>query len=201
MHWYKHHLGDYATDTVGLSALEHGVYRLLLDAYYSNDGPLPCDLGILYRICHAHNGSERKAVRTVVVRFFTNSDRTIKQKRADQEILKYQAQCLANRRRIGNESASKPEAISQKPEDKESKPLASSDKSLSAVCLIPIVGKKEWPVSKGFLSELEVAYPAVDGPATLREIRAWCVSNPTRVKTERGVARFINRWFEKVQNA
>ena len=79
--------------------------------------------------------------------------------------------------------------------------LASSGKPLSAVELIPLIGKKEWPVSKAFLEELEAAYPQVDGPATLREIRAWCISNPTKCKTERGVMRFINRWFERVQNA
>jgi len=79
--------------------------------------------------------------------------------------------------------------------------LASSGKPLSAVELIPLIGKREWPVSKAFLEELEAAYPQVDGPATLREIRAWCISNPTKCKTERGVMRFINRWFERVQNA
>lgn len=71
-----------------------------------------------------------------------------------------------------------------------------------AVELIPLAAKGvEWGVSREYLAELEHAYPAVDGPATLREIRAWCVSNPGRCKTERGVKRFINRWFEKVQNA
>jgi hypothetical protein len=66
--------------------------------------------------------------------------------------------------------------------------------------LIPLVGSKSYPVSAAFLAELEAAYPAVDGPATLREIRAWCVANPTKRKTARGATRFINRWFEKVQN-
>jgi uncharacterized protein YdaU (DUF1376 family) len=70
----------------------------------------------------------------------------------------------------------------------------------SPVALIPLVGSKSYPVSAAFLAELEAAYPAVDGPATLREIRAWCVANPTKRKTARGATRFINRWFEKVQN-
>ena len=80
------------------------------------------------------------------------------------------------------------------------KPLASSDTSLSAVALIPLVGKKEWSVDLKFLRELEAAYPDVDGPGTLREIRAWCLANPTKRKTERGVRRFLNRWFERTQN-
>ena len=72
----------------------------------------------------------------------------------------------------------------------------------NAVCYIPVVGagNKEWGVSKEFLAELCAAYPAVDGEATLREIRAWCVSNPSKRKTETGMARFINSWFSREQN-
>jgi len=96
--------------------------------------------------------------------------------------------------------------------EKEKKQLASSDESLSAdvvrkgalngeaVEVIPLIGGKEWGVSKAFLAELERAYPIVDGPATLKEIRAWCVANPSRCKTEKGVARFINSWFGRIQD-
>lgn len=80
-------------------------------------------------------------------------------------------------------------------------PVASPDfQSGSAGVLIPLVGKKEWQVPLAYLAELETAYPSVDGVATLREIRAWCVSNPTKCKTERGIRVFINRWFEKEHN-
>lgn len=87
-------------------------------------------------------------------------------------------------------------------------PLAPGDKSPSpvgavngdAVAKIPIVGGAEWGVSRALLTELESAYPRVDVPQTLREIRAWCVANPAKRKTARGAARFINRWCERVQN-
>jgi hypothetical protein len=93
-------------------------------------------------------------------------------------------------------------------EIKELKTLAPSDKSPShagavngeAVSFIPIVGNVEYGVSKSLLAELEAAYPQVDGPQTLKEIRAWCVTNPQKRKTARGLPRFINRWFERVQN-
>ena len=87
------------------------------------------------------------------------------------------------------------------------KPLARGDESPSlakplngnAIAYIPIIGG-EFGVSKELLAELEAAYPQVDGPQTLKEIRAWCITNPTKRKTARGAPRFINRWFEKVQN-
>lgn len=69
-----------------------------------------------------------------------------------------------------------------------------------AVGFIPIVGGAEFGVSKELLAELEKAYPEVDGPATLLEIRAWCVTNPGKRKTARGMPRFLNGWFERLQN-
>jgi hypothetical protein len=56
-------------------------------------------------------------------------------------------------------------------------------------------------IHKGFLDELERAYPDVDPIPTLREIRAWCVANPRKCKTEAGIPRFVNSWFSRVQNA
>lgn len=58
----------------------------------------------------------------------------------------------------------------------------------------------EWPARQSFVQEMERLYPAVDVPATLREIRAWCIANPTKRKTQAGVKRFINAWFSKEQN-
>lgn len=69
------------------------------------------------------------------------------------------------------------------------------------VVVIPLSEKQGWTVPPDFLHEMESAYPAVDGPATLREIRAWCVANPGRVTDESGAKRFINSWFERTQNA
>ena len=105
------------------------------------------------------------------------------------------------KRSQGNASHSHSHILQSQSKSEESKPLASSDKeSLSAVARIPLIGGKEYGVTAQYLAELETAYPAVDGPGTLREIRAWCVSNPEHCKTERGVTRFLNRWFERVQN-
>ena len=96
--------------------------------------------------------------------------------------------------------SSKQEAVCNKQEEQL---LAPSDQTtpVSAGVVIPLVGQRQWSVPQQFLAELELAYPQVDGPATLLEIRAWCLSNPTKCKTERGIKRFINGWFERTQNA
>lgn len=64
---------------------------------------------------------------------------------------------------------------------------------------IPRLGGKEFEVPLEFFSELDRLYPDVDPKQTLREIRGWCVGNPARCKTRRGVKRFIVSWFSKEQ--
>lgn len=65
---------------------------------------------------------------------------------------------------------------------------------------IPLVDGTEWPVTRNFATELERAYPAVDVPQTLREIRAWNLANPRNRKTKNGIQRHINQWCNREQN-
>lgn len=71
---------------------------------------------------------------------------------------------------------------------------------LSVVERIPIIGGQEWPVLKPFVEELDRLYPAVEPVQTLREIRGWCLGNPTKRKTKRGVRAFIVSWFAREQD-
>jgi hypothetical protein len=70
-----------------------------------------------------------------------------------------------------------------------------------AVALIPLNDGTEFSVTEAMVAEWDQAFPAVDVPQKLREIRAWCLANPGRRKTRRGVAAFINRWLGKEQDS
>ena len=98
MHWYKFHIADFEQKTADLTLTQKGAYLALLNAYYQREAPLPADMGILYRICHAHHRKEQEAVRMVLNRFFTAKNGHYLQSRADQEVEQYQRQCSANRR-------------------------------------------------------------------------------------------------------
>jgi uncharacterized protein YdaU (DUF1376 family) len=100
MDYYKRYMGDYGRDTSRLSMMEHGAYSLLLDDYYSTRTPLPEDLGELYRICRATTKQEQAAVGSVAKRFFpVGEDRLRHNKRADEEIVKWEAMAEENRER------------------------------------------------------------------------------------------------------
>lgn len=87
MNFYLHYLGDYDRDTKGLSLIEHGAYRVLLDHAYATEEMPPNEPGALYRIAGAMTPAERKAVDRVADRFFAiNGDGRRHNKRAEAEI-------------------------------------------------------------------------------------------------------------------
>jgi hypothetical protein len=65
---------------------------------------------------------------------------------------------------------------------------------------IPLLGGEEFEVRESFAEELTRLYPNVDIPATLRQMRGWCIGNPTKLKTPRGIKKFITGWCERDQN-
>lgn len=76
-----------------------------------------------------------------------------------------------------------------------------SDSTLDApVITIPLVDKTEHPVSLVQLDEWTAAYPAVDVMQQLRNMRQWCLGNPAKRKTSRGVNAFIVRWLSDKQD-
>lgn len=91
INYYEHHLGDYAKDTAHLSMIEHGAYRILLDAYYTREVPLPTDRRACYKLARAQSKDERAAVDYVLQEFFFEQVDGFHNERCDSEIAGYYA--------------------------------------------------------------------------------------------------------------
>ena len=65
---------------------------------------------------------------------------------------------------------------------------------------IPLISGEEHPIYKHEIEEWVATYPAVDIVQQLRNMRQWCLSNPRKKKTARGIRRFITGWLERKQN-
>lgn len=59
---------------------------------------------------------------------------------------------------------------------------------------------EEYPVTQDFVEQMQALYPAVDVMQELRAMKAWCISNPKKRKTARGIKAFINGWLCKEQD-
>lgn len=65
---------------------------------------------------------------------------------------------------------------------------------------MPITGGTEFQILQSHVDEWVTAYPAVDVIRQLAAMRQWCLANPTRRKTVRGVLSFCNTWLSKEQD-
>jgi uncharacterized protein YdaU (DUF1376 family) len=115
MNHYPHHIGDYAKDTMHLSPLEHGVYRLLMDAYYATEQPLPADMDGACRIARAVSRPERQAVEKVLNGFFTRTESHYRHKRIDEELAIYAEKVEKNR--LNGRSGGRPRKPNGYPEE------------------------------------------------------------------------------------
>lgn len=65
---------------------------------------------------------------------------------------------------------------------------------------LPLREGGEFEVRQSLVAEVEPLCPAVDVPATLKEMKLWLVGNPDRRKTRKGVKRFITNWLKTEQD-
>lgn len=95
MNYYKRHIGDYAKKAGHLSVLEHGVYTLLLDAYYDRE-QAPTRAEAL-RQARARTPEEIAAVDAVLADFFSlSADGRYTQQRVEEEFAKAEAVARLN---------------------------------------------------------------------------------------------------------
>ncbi|MDX1902128.1 MAG: DUF1376 domain-containing protein [Gammaproteobacteria bacterium] len=95
MHYYKRNLGDYAKKAGHLSPLDHGVYNLIIDAYYDRERAPKLEDAMIW--ARAKTKAEKKSVEAVLNQFFDkNNDGSFSQKRIEEEIAAYRAKSAAN---------------------------------------------------------------------------------------------------------
>lgn len=94
MNYYKRHIGDYAKKAGHLSPLEHGVYTLLLDAYYDREqAPTKAEA---IRITRCRSTEEIAALEAVLGDFFVEREGRYTQRRVEEEFAKAEVQARAN---------------------------------------------------------------------------------------------------------
>ena len=58
----------------------------------------------------------------------------------------------------------------------------------------------EWRPTEELFAEYVRLYPNVDVKQQFNEMRSWCLSNPKKKKTKRGITRFVNSWLGREQD-
>lgn len=196
MKFWPRWISDWRGDTLRLTLQQRGAYGELLDELYSSEAPLPLDPQECYRIAGARSPSEYRDVDMVLAKFFTRTEQGFEHGRATKEIAKYYS--LKKRRQHATDERWKNHAPTAPLKGNGAHEPAPDQSPI--IEHIPLVGGEEWPVHQSLADELTRLYPNVDVPATLRQIRGWCIGNPQKLKTARGVKRFITAWCDRDQN-
>jgi hypothetical protein len=83
---------------------------------------------------------------------------------------------------------------------KEGTKEGSAEQASPPAFTIPLIDKTEHRITQAEVDEWAAAYPAVNVPQQIREMRAWSSANPSQRKTARGVNAFIVRWLAREQD-
>ena len=58
----------------------------------------------------------------------------------------------------------------------------------------------EFPFYQDYIDQMQELYPAVDVLQEMKQMKAWCINNPKKRKTRRGVNAFVNNWLSSEQD-
>jgi len=229
MHYYKRNIGDYHKKAGRLSILQHGVYTLLIDACYDREVFPTLDDALDW--VWASSDAEVDAVKFVLKKFFVEDDGFYIQNRIKEDLDKYHANSLINKRiaieREKNKKKTKGkgkgtnrepivnekvDSTNEAPPNQEpltinQEPLTKVNSSLqknedSPVCFeLSLNDNSLFDVTEKQCIKWSSLYPAVDIDIELRKITGWLDANPTKRKTRKGVLRFVNNWLSKAQDS
>lgn len=76
----------------------------------------------------------------------------------------------------------------------------STEPSSVPALTMPLNDGTEYPIFDDYIDQMKELYPAVDVEQELRNMKAWCINNPTKRKTKTGIKKFIGNWLAKEQN-
>ncbi len=184
MHYYTFHIGDWRKSTRGLTHLERGLYREMIDELCESEAPLPLDEEKLFDLLGVSKSAEMAAVRVILKKKFHSMDGGYIQPRAWAEVLSHREkhQHLSRIGKLGGvakhkqavaarlASASlplsadpstlsgagshKPLAISQEPQAISQEPALPAEAGAPGVCL----SDSDWA------ELIRAAYPRNDSP-------------------------------------
>ncbi|MBP5460882.1 MAG: HNH endonuclease, partial [Lachnospiraceae bacterium] len=63
----------------------------------------------------------------------------------------------------------------------------STEPSDDSVLTMTLNDGSEYPITQKYIDEMQKLYPAVDVMQELRSMKAWCINNPTKLKTRNGI--------------
>lgn len=174
MHYYQFNIADYRKDTVHLSAIEHYIYRTLIDWYYLDETPIPDRTDIVLRKLRLLSTDEESLL-NVLSDFFVRQEDGWHHERIKKEIENYKTQ-LENASRAGKASAA---ARANKPKVNERSTTVQPTNNHKPITNNHSKGTrlpKDWQPTAEYYDFCKSERPDLDADSVAREFKDYWVS-------------------------
>lgn len=204
---FQFHIRDYIAKTRHLTLIEDLAYRRLIDAYYTEEAPLPADVQACARLIAMRD--HQPEVESVLREFFLLTDGGWTNARCDYEIARYREIGSVRKRAAGLRWGAKqapdadamhmhtncnPEGMptSQPVNQSTSKPKKPRKPPVQQIGFSYETG--EWSgiteAQRKIWADLN---PGIDIDSELKEAAGWLLGNPDKPRSHFG--QFLNKWF------
>ena len=218
---YLFHIRDYLVKTRHLSLMEDLAYRRLIDAYYTEEQPLPADIKACARLIAMRDHED--AVEAVLREYFVLGDAGWTNARCDHEIGRYRQYQEAGRKaaesrwrgtpeggvkdepdadamRSASDPHKEPNAVEMRRQYKPVNQLTSKPETKPRTTSRPLKVEFDWTAGdwvnvEPLIPAWRDAYPGVDIDGELHRARAWVLANPDRAKSRWSA--FLNKWMSR----
>ena len=207
---YPFHIRDYIAKTRHLTLFEDLAYRRLLDAYYTEEQPLPSDVQACARLVAMREHATE--VEAVLREFFVLTEAGWTNDRCDFELAKYRALQESGRRAsalrwkgadqepIRNPSGTHQEPNANPMPTREPKNPRTQEPKKPKTSSPPAAFDwevQDWVGVDSLIPALTDAYPSLDIHIELRKAKAWVLANPAKAKAKKDWPRFLNNWMSR----
>jgi uncharacterized protein YdaU (DUF1376 family) len=214
MHYYQLHIGDWIKKTSHLNLQEEAIYHRLLMLYYDKERPIPADVKVISRLIRCRG--EEEIITELLNEFFKKKGKKWIHNRAEEELKKYhnkseKAQKSAKARwnkdltpceRIPNAMQTQCEGnANQEPITKNHKPITTNQEIIASYygAAMPCKNNELYFLPNELYDKYKTAYPLINLDSELDKITIWLNSNQPKLKTVKGMPRFINNWLGRAK--
>lgn len=105
-----------------------------------------------------------------------------------------------NREGLGLDKSSKEEISKEEDICAEPVPASAPDPPENIVTTLLLNDGTAYPVGELYIKQMQALFPNVNVWQEVLKMSAWCINNPKKRKTRKGITRFINNWLSGEQD-
>ena len=217
MHYYKLNITDWGSATSHLSLEEEAIYFRLINYYYDTEKPIPVDTLKVFRKLRLSDNKD--TANNILDEFFSLTDKGFVKERCEKDLKEYRKTAKKNKAngakggrpsklKASKETQEKPSGLpvatdSQPSGNPNYKPITTNQELITNYygSAMPCKNNENYYLPDELRDKYKQAYPLINLDSELDSMVIWLNSNQPKLKTVKGMPRFINGWLKNAKPA